>query len=115
MMTACAGAFLRLRVSKLRLCGLDFWPKAMIHRSLGQRPRSKGAHRLFGRRPYSTCCAGRCEYGLRPKRPDDNVFLGRCPRLRWEQAFGLTRTDAQMRKFDARASGFFDLREESER
>jgi len=52
-----------------------------IHRSLGQRPRDRGEHPLFGRRPYSPCCVGQGEYGLRPNRPDDTVPLGHCPRL----------------------------------
>ena len=54
-----------------------------------------------GRRPYSPSCIGQCEYGLRPKKPDDTVSLGRCPRLRWEQAFGQAPTDCEMRDFKA--------------
>jgi len=93
------------QVLKLRIFGAEILAEGHIHRSLGQRPRDTGGHPLFGRRPYSPCCVGQGEYGLRPNRPDDTVPLGRCPRLRWEQAFGQTRPDRRIRNFEARKRG----------
>jgi hypothetical protein len=37
------------------------------------------------------------------KRPDDTVVLGRCPRLRWEQAFGQPCADCQTRNVEVGA------------
>jgi hypothetical protein len=40
------------------------------------------------------------------KRPDDTEVLGRCPRLRWEQAFGQPSTDCQTRNFEDVSQGW---------
>ncbi len=60
-------------------------PKARIHTSLGQRPRSRGEKTDRAESPISQCCAwaGLSALGL-PGRG----FLGRCPRLVWVRAFG---------------------------
>jgi hypothetical protein len=47
-------------------CGSPLWPKAIVHRSLGRRPRNALPTSLFGRRPYSPRPTPRAAFGLRP-------------------------------------------------
>ena len=59
----------------------------------------------FGRRPYSQFAQVGVSMAFGQKRPDDDTFLGRCPRLRWAQAFGQRRTNAQPRSITGRKRG----------
>jgi hypothetical protein len=88
---------------KLRILRLCFWPKAIFTVAWGNAPGTPAKFRWFGRRPYSPPCIRQCEHGLQPKEPSDTGVLGRCPRLRWEQAFGQAWPDCQMRNFEGRS------------
>jgi len=77
--------------SELRICGSKFWPKATFTVAWGNAPGRNGNIGSLAEGHIHRTLFAWVNMAFGQKRPDDNAVLGRCPRLRWEEAFGQTR------------------------
>jgi len=87
--------------SKLRIFGSKFWPKATFTVAWGNAPGTRANIGRLAEGHSHRPAAGNVSMAFGQRKPDDTVVLGRCPRLRWEQAFGQTLArlpNAQLRR-----------------
>jgi hypothetical protein len=74
--------------SDLRICGPKFWPKATFTIAWGNAPGRNGNIGSLAEGHIHRTLFAWVNMAFGQKRPDDNAVLGRCLRLRWEDAFG---------------------------
>jgi len=95
----------RLRPSKLRIFVSWVWPKAIFTVAWGNAPGTGANIRCLAEGHIHRRISDNVSMAFGQKKPNDTVALGRCPRLRWEQAFGQARTDCEMHNFKASVDG----------